>query len=142
MSQPIYPIIVALLAFAGWAFSFYFVSVTTGRLTPNIWWMPPFCRMSEGSCQTLVETPYGTILGRPNAFWGTLYYPFLVLVIAAAALDTVDVGVLVGLASLAMIISLYLLWGLYRLRTACPVCFATHAVNLLILITVVVWRSA
>lgn len=142
MSQPLYPILAALLALAGWAFSFYFVSVTTGRLTPNVWWMPRSCRMSEGSCQTLVETSYGTIIGRPNSFWGTLYYPMLILVIAATAFDAVDVSILVALASLAILISLYLLWGLYRLRAACPVCFATHAVNLLILFTVIGWRSA
>lgn len=98
--------------------------------------------MSEGSCQVLVETPYGSILGKPNAFWGTLYYPFLILVIAFTGLGIVDIELFIGLTFIAMIISLYLLWGLYILRTACPVCFVTHCVNLLILVTAISWRSA
>jgi hypothetical protein len=61
------------------------------------------------------------------------------MVIVAAALDIVDLSILGGLTSFAVIILPYFLWGLYRLRTACPVCFTTHA-NLLILVTIAGWR--
>ena len=124
----------ALLAVAGWAFSFYFLRVLDGKMSPSAWWIPSVFRMSEGGCQTLVETSYGRILGKPNAFWGNLYYPFMLIVIGFSGAGLIDRSFLLIPALFAMILSLYLLWGLYRLRTPCPVCFATHTVNLLILI--------
>ena len=68
----------ALLADAGWAFSFYCQKVVMGKMSPNAWWMPAILLMTEGNCQTLVGTPYSKIVGKPNAFWGDLYYPYYV----------------------------------------------------------------
>ena len=124
----------ALLAVAGWVFSFYFLRVVDGRMSPSAWWFHAVFRMSEGSCQTLVKTPYGRILGKPNAFWGDLYYPFMLIVIGFSGAELIDRSLLLISALFAMFLSLYLLWGLFRLRTSCPVCFATHTVNFLILI--------
>ena len=124
----------ALLAVAGWAFSFYFLSVLDGKMSPNAWWFPAVFHMSEGGCQTLVETPYGRILRKPNAFWGNLYYPFMLIVIGFSGGELIDKSLLLIPALFAMMLSLYLLWGLYRFRTSCSVCFARHTVNFLILI--------
>ena len=121
----------ALLAVAGWAFSF---RVLDGKMSPSEWWFPAVFRMSEGGCQTLVETPYGRILGKPNAFWGDLYYTFILIVIGFSGAELINRSLLLFPALLAMILSLYLLWGLYRLRTPCSVCFATHTINFLTLI--------
>ena len=124
----------ALLAVAGWAFSFYFLRVLNGKISLSQWWIPAVVRMSEGGCQTLVETSYGRIFGKPNAFWGNLYYPFMLIVICFSGGQLIDKSLLLIPALFAMMLSLYLLWGLYRLRTSCSVCFATHTVNFLILI--------
>jgi len=126
----------ALLAVAGWAFSFYFLRVLDGKMSPSAWWFPAVFRMPEGGCQTMVETPYGRILGKPNAFWGNIYYPFILIVIGFSGTELIDRSLLLIPALFAMILSLFLLRGLYRLRTPCLVCFATHTVNFLILILV------
>lgn len=127
-------ILMALLAVAGWAFSFYFLMVVRGKMAPNVWWMPPVCRMSEGTCNTLVETPYGKIIGKPNAFWGALFYPLILVLLISVAFGKLASASLLILGAFSLTMSFYLVWGLYRLRTPCPVCFATHAINLLFLI--------
>ena len=132
-------ILMALLAVAGWAFSFYFLRVLDGKMNPSAWWIPTVFRMSEGGCQILVETTYGRILGKPNAFWGNLYYPFILIIFGLSGAELIDRSLLLIPVLFAMILSLYLLWGLYRLRTLCPACFATHTVNFLILI--LAWRT-
>ena len=124
----------ALLAVAGWAFSFYFLRVLDGKMSPSAWWFPAVFRMSERGCQALVGTPCGRILGKPNALGGNFYYPFILIVIGFSGAELIDRSLLLIPALFAMMLSLYLLWGLYRLRTPCPVCFATHTVNFLILI--------
>ena len=78
VNQAAYLLLMALLADAGWAFSFYCQKVVMGKMSPNVWWMPAILLMTEGNCQTLVGTPYGKIVGKPNAFWGDLYYPYYV----------------------------------------------------------------
>ena len=127
-------ILMALLAVAGWAFSFYFLKVLDGKMSPSAWWIPAVFRMSERGCQNLLETLYGRILGKPNSFWGNLYYPFMLIVIGFSGGELIDRSLLLIPSLFAMMLSLYLLWGLYRFRTLCPVCFATHTVNFLILI--------
>ena len=127
-------ILMALLAVAGWAFSFYFLRVLDGKMSPSAWWTPAVFCMSERGCQNLLETLYGRILGKPNSFWGNLYYPFMLIVIGFSGGELIDRSLLLIPSLFAMMLSLYLLWGLYRFRTPCPVCFATHTVNFLILI--------
>jgi len=80
----------ALLAVAGWAFSFYFLRVLNGKMSPSAWWIPAVFRMSERGCQNLLETPYGRILGKPNSFWGNLYYPFMLIVIGFSGGELID----------------------------------------------------
>ena len=57
----------------------------------------------------------------------------MLIVIGFSGAELIDRSLLLIPSLFAMILSLYLLWGLYRLRTPCPVCFATHTVNFLIL---------
>ena len=140
MNQITYFILTALLASAGWAFSFYFVRMLRDDLQSNIWWIPQVCRMSVSHCKSLAETVYGSILGKPNAYWGMLYYPMLISIAILVVTDLLDIFTLVVLASFASMLSLYLLWGLYRLRARCTICFATHISNFLILMTVINWE--
>ena len=127
-------ILMALLAVAGWAFSFYFLRVLKGKMSSSVWWIPAVFRMSERGCQNFLHPPYGRILGKPNSFWGNLYYPFMLIVIGFSGGELIDRSLLLIPSLFAMMLSLYFLWGLYRFRTPCPVCFATHTVNFLILI--------
>ncbi|MFQ6674491.1 MAG: vitamin K epoxide reductase family protein, partial [Fidelibacterota bacterium] len=129
-------IILALLAVTGWAFSYYFLQVYRGKISPSVSWMPKVCRMSAGSCRTVAETSYGKTFGKPNAFWGSLFYPVLFLAVIAEDLAGLEPWIVFTLSTASVGGSLYLTWGLYRLRVLCRVCMATHATNVLFFIIV------
>lgn len=132
--------VLALLAFAGGAFSFYFLLVYKGRIPPNVWWIPTVCHMDPGTCKVITDTPYGRLLGQPNAFWGSLFYPFLLLTVVFTMIFDIGFDLLVFLSAVSLFLSLYLIWGLIQLRTLCRVCIAVHIVNFLfftVLITAV-----
>lgn len=123
-------LLLAFLAFAGWAFSFYFLQVLRGNLDPDIWWMPSICRMSESSCTSITDTFYGKTFGQPNALWGSYYYPLVVLAVILIQRGFSPIAFLIIPATIAFLSSLYLLWGLYKLKTVCKVCLAVHVVNI------------
>lgn len=131
-------VILALLALAGGAFSFYFLQVYRGKMASEVWWIPSICHMSEASCRSIVDTPYGRILGKPNAFWGTVFYPFLLVLIMATALFKLDPWILFYLSLAVFLLTLYLIWGLLVLRVLCRVCIFIHAVNILFFLILVV----
>lgn len=130
-------VILALLALAGGAFSFYFLQVYRGKMASEVWWIPSICRMSEESCRSIVDTTYGRILGKPNAFWGTFFYPVLLVLITATALFELDPRVLFYTSLAAFLLTLYLIWGLLVLRVLCRVCTVIHAVNILFFLVLV-----
>ncbi|MFQ6616419.1 MAG: vitamin K epoxide reductase family protein [Fidelibacterota bacterium] len=134
-------ILLALLALAGGAFSFYFLQVTRLKMSPNVWWMPPVCRVGTRTCQTIVDTPYGRTFGRPNAFWGCLFYPVLFVVVLATGWMDLNPTVILAFSIGMVSVSLYLLWGLFRLNTLCRVCMAVHTVNFLFFGLVVIELS-
>lgn len=130
--------ILALLALAGGAFSYYFLQVHRLKLSPDVWWIPPVCRVGKDTCQTLVDTSYGKTFGRPNAFWGSLSYP--VVLVGVVMTDLMELGptLLVAFSVAMASVSVYLSWGLVRLKTVCRVCIAVHTINFLFLVLVVI----
>ncbi|MEE9166209.1 MAG: vitamin K epoxide reductase family protein [Candidatus Neomarinimicrobiota bacterium] len=134
-------VFLALLALAGGAFSFYFLQVYRGKLAPNTWWIPTICRIDSNSCRNITDTPYGSLMGKPNAFWGCIYYPTLFgAVVSMEILDAASwVTLYLSVASLAM--TGYLVWGLIRLRVICRLCVAVHVVNVLVFLIQIVGRN-
>lgn len=128
----------ALLALAatGAYVALYFVLVTYRVVPPSVRWVPPVCRMDEGTCARVVWTREARLLGLPNSVYGLAWYA-VVLAAAVAWIATGDLPakplLLAGsVASVAM--SAVLLWALLvRLRTRCPLCFVGQAANALIL---------
>jgi len=133
--------VLALLAFTGWAFSFYFLQVYRGRLPVDVWWIPNVCRMSEESCQSITETIYGSTFDQPNAYWGCFYYPGLILAVLLIQEGFFPFSLLLIPASIAVMFSIYLLWGLYRLKTVCRICLLTHSLNIIVFIIILVSRG-
>ncbi len=72
-------------------------------------------------------------------FGGISIILIMLIVICFVGAELIERSFFLIPAVFAMILSLYLLWGLYRLRTPCPFCFATHAVVLLFLI--LTWKT-
>ena len=72
-------------------------------------------------------------------FGGISIILIMLIVICFVGAELIERSFFLIPAVFATILSLYLLWGLYRLRTPCPFCFATHVVVLLFLI--LTWKT-
>lgn len=125
----------AVLAFVGFLDALYFVLVDRGLMKPDDRLVPPVCRMDEATCARIIETRYARVFGVPNAVFGLAWY---LLVGGAASYALVEdafpfcLGFLVVAAG-TVALSVYLAWALLaKLKTVCVLCFAGHAVNLLI----------
>lgn len=133
------PVIAVLLAALGAADALFFVLVGARRLPPDPRWLPRVCRMDEGTCARLLDTPEARLLGVPNAAFGLAYY----VGIAAAAAWALATGAwppcaLLLLPSLgAVAMSAALAWALLvRLRARCALCFLGHGINAALLVVV------
>jgi len=130
-------VLILILAVFGLGFSRYFRGVHTDRIISDIWWMPKIFRMANCRCDEIVETEFGLKFGRSNAEWGSVYYIALfILVIANLLWGIPSLDVLLVLTLLACAYSIYLAWGLFVLKVACPPCLGTHLVNLLIFLII------
>jgi uncharacterized membrane protein len=123
-----------VLSAAGFALSLYFALVYHRIVGPGSNLLPRFCRMDEQSCGTLLNTKEASLFGLPNFYLGLVYYSVLLVVpliferqfwnwwhyFAAASVLAVGMGI-------------YLSYSLIvRLKINCVLCFAGHAINLLI----------
>jgi uncharacterized membrane protein len=127
---------IAAVSFIGLLDALYFVLVTYRWIRPDPRWLPPVCRMDEGTCAKVVDTKYARILGLPNAVYGLVWFAISL----GAGLALGWSGVLpfcsgfaaVAFATVAM--SAYLAWALVvRVRTICVLCFLGHGVNAILL---------
>lgn len=111
-----------------------------------------FCARENSSCVTVVRTPYGSVFGVPNSLLGILYYGSLLFwaVVQPAGL-TFRIGMtsysiaftdlLIAAASATVVLGFYLVFALRRiLHTDCPLCYAAHAINLLLLALLIAAR--
>ena len=124
---------IGVLAAAGWLISYYFFQVHHNRLQEDVWWMPSFLRMSNCRCDEIVESPFGRMGKRSNAYWGLWYYGLLVALLILNSYDSYKLTEFIFILTLfAMSQTVYLLWGLYTLKVACRPCLGVHFINMVI----------
>ncbi len=108
--------------------AYYHVIRRSSRLFPNV-----VCSLESNVCTSVVDTPEAHVLGIPNSLLGVGYYA--IILSAAATRITLNrwlfpYGILT-ISIAAATFSLYLAWLLiFRLRTACVLCFIAQAINL------------
>lgn len=127
---------IILLSTTGLVISSYFTAVAYRWVRPDAAWVPRFCRLGEASCASIVFTPRARLLGPPNSVLGQLYYLAL---LAAAASDVLVVGPwrygLLAAAGVTVALGAFLTYSLlFVTRVRCVLCFASHAINLLLLL--------
>lgn len=122
------------MAFVGGAFSFYFNAVYKGKISPNQFWIPNLCQLNVSSCRSIVDTKYGRIFGAPNAQLGFYFLFFYSLTLIGVALERLDPIIPIYLGILTILLAIYLVFGLIRLKKTCPICISVHFLNLLIFI--------
>ncbi|HEY8477782.1 MAG TPA: vitamin K epoxide reductase family protein [Chloroflexota bacterium] len=124
---------IVLLALVGLYIALYFTLVTYRVLRPDTRLVPFFCRMEEGVCASIVTSPYArALLGVPNSLLGVVYYAALLVGVATGLLaHPVLLTALRVVALLTVALGVYLTHALlFVLRTPCPLCLASHAINL------------
>ena len=126
----------AALAAVGFALASYFTAVAYRWMRPDAAWIPTFCRMGEQTCASIVFTPSARILGLPNSVLGQAFYAAL---FGGTLLGLLDQPLLLALyraGSLAtVVLAVYLSYALlFVLRVPCPLCFASHGINAVIFV--------
>jgi len=132
-----YHLLLFIFSLIGWLLSFYFLGVISNKIKPNKWWVPSFCRMSESTCSSLVSTKFGKILGQPNAFWGMIYYSFMIMLIFLTIFGLKINYVFFLFSLISILLSLYLIFGLFKLSVNCKICIATHFINFIMFFLII-----
>lgn len=126
----------AALALVGLANALFFISVTYRWVRSDAPWLPRVCRMDEGTCARVVDTPQARVFGLPNSVLGAAWY-LVVLAAAGQALATGSLRYCLPLllvAAFTVVFSAYLAWALVaQLRIVCVLCFLGHGVNVALL---------
>ena len=135
---PLKPSIVSLLltlcSVIGFLISTYFTAVSYRWIRPDSSWIPRFCHMGEQTCSRLIFTPRARVFGVPNSVLGQVFYTAVLLAVFTQVLFVEPLFSLLLSASLVTVaLGAYLTYSLLFLtRVACRLCFASHAINLVI----------
>ncbi len=123
-----------VLVLAGLTIATYFTAVRYHWMRPDPGWIPPVCRLDEGTCEAVVFTPQARVFGVPNSLLGQAYYlALLVGVLRGVALQPPWVFGYLALAATTVALAAYLSYALiYVLRVRCTLCFASHAINFIL----------
>ena len=122
------------MAFVGGAFSFYFNAVYKRKISPQQFWIPNICQLDASNCISIVDTKYGRIFGASNAQLGFYFLFGYGLILIGVALDIVNPTIALYISILTILLGVYLVFGLVKLKISCPICISVHLLNLLIFI--------
>lgn len=106
--------------------SVYFTGVYYTWFRPNVFWMPQVCQLKENTCMNVLGTPRAKLFGIPNSVFGIGLYLFLMLDLF---FFPPQIALMLLLTATAR--SVYLAYSLlFVTKIHCPLCFATHVINL------------
>jgi uncharacterized membrane protein len=117
----------------GLLISLYFLLIYKGW-TKGIKGLVPGEVCSENTCATVLQTSFANLFKVPNFILGIFYYAMIFC--STFFVMTFDVLYIFLVVSwLVMLMSFYLAYALiFRLRTKCVLCFASHIMNIIIAI--------
>ena len=128
------------LSLIGLLISTYFTAVAYRWVRPDVRWVPSFCRMDEQTCASIVFTPQARLFVLPNSVLGQLYYLAILLGVVFGWIDgpgPLPVSYVVA-SALTVSLGVYLSYALLFVnRVACPLCFTSHGINLMIFLVLV-----
>ena len=128
------------LSVIGLLISTYFTAVAYRWVRPDVRWVPSFCRMDEQTCASIVFTPQARLFVLPNSVLGQLYYLAILLGVVFGWIDgpgPLPVSYVVA-SALTVSLGVYLSYALLFVnRVACPLCFTSHGINLIIFLVLV-----
>ena len=109
--------------------SIYFYGVYSKILSYDQKIIPKFFQLSNGECTSIIDSSYGRLAGAPNALVGSIYLviPTVLLIVAGYKIINQIIPFFLSLASL--IIGIYLIYGLIKLKIKCRICISVHVIN-------------
>ncbi len=122
------------MALVGGAFSFYFYGVYRSWISHKQIWVPRFFELESSHCLSIVETKYGQIFGLPNALWGIFVLLGYAIILICISLGYIDPNISLYIGGFIVAISIYLIFGLIRLKVPCRICLFVHFLNASILL--------
>ena len=123
------------LSVIGLMISSYFTAVAYRWVQPDVRWIPAFCRIDEQTCASIVFTPQARVFALPNSLLGQLFY---VALIAGTFFNWITgpesiATLYIAASTVTVILGMYLSYSLLFInRVACPLCFTSHGINLVI----------
>lgn len=122
----------ALLALAGGAFSFYFYGVYKGLISGKQLMIPSFLHIKSASCTSVIETAYGEHFGFSNVAVGIPFMFGYGIVLWATSNGNISTTIPLIIGIMSILIGIYLINGLVRLKMNCRICYTVHTLNLII----------
>lgn len=135
--------IIVLCGFVGGALGIYAtglaIEVASGELVE-----PTGCSVNEWiSCEAVHVSSFATMFDLPVAWWGVLFYAWIVFAALFSAFSkaqervraTLAASLILGLG--AVLFSLYKATHLYQLGVLCPVCVSMYLLNFLIVFFII-----
>ncbi len=86
---------------------------------------PEVCQLEDGGCAVLFRSPRAALLGIPNSSLGVVHY----LLLAAGMLLDWPAWLLALMMAPAVAMSAFLGWSLLSRGLQCRICWAGHAAN-------------
>ena len=140
--------LILLLSLAGLLDALYFTLAYYGRVKKARWVPASLCAPESSNCVSVVRTLYARIFGVPNSLLGSVYYLSLLgwtlaggggsPAVGAAAWLRGTAWLLIIVGAGAVLLGFYLIHALWRvLHVHCPLCYAAHAVNTLLLVLLI-----
>jgi len=143
--------LILILSLAGLLNALYFTLAYYGRVRKARWVPPALCAREGSNCVAVVRTFYARVFGVPNSLLGIAYYIALIGWILAGGGRASAAGtavwlhgvwwLLVAASGVAVVLGLYLIHALWRiLRVHCPLCYAAHAINSVLLVLLILFN--
>lgn len=121
--------------------SIYFALVYNKLIAPNAHWLPKFCRLEKGACESLLNTDEAHILKAPNFYLGILFYIFILVVALDEGLFAFLYISVLTITGFTVVVGLYLIYSLFfKIRIQCILCLASHTINLALFILILMAR--
>ncbi len=131
-------IALGFLSVVGLLISLLFALIALNVIPSNHHLLPKFCQLEPATCASILSTTYARVLKLPNFVVGILFYLFILIVVLLPEQGEMLLPYAVALSFVSVSISIYLLYALVvRLRTHCPLCYVSHAINFLIFLFLV-----
>ena len=112
--------------------SIYFYGVYSKIFSYDQKIIPKFFHLSTGECTSIIDTSYGRLAGAPNALLGSIYLVIHAVLLVVAGYKIINQIIPFSLSVASLIVGIYLIYGLIKLKIKCRICISVHVINFIV----------